>query len=75
MTAVRRLLARVKAGELAVAPGGGPDSAPLISARVGWLMSQRSERGVLQPAGEHGAVADDLDRRVIRRQPPDQHEQ
>jgi hypothetical protein len=37
MTAVRRLLTRVKAGELAVAPGGGPDSAPLISARVGWL--------------------------------------
>ena len=37
MTAVRRLLTRVKAGELAGAPGGGPDSAPLISARVGWL--------------------------------------
>jgi hypothetical protein len=37
MAAVRRLLSRVKAGELATAPGAGPDSAPLISARVGWL--------------------------------------
>jgi hypothetical protein len=37
MAAVERLLGRVKAGELAIAPGAGPGSAPLISARVGWL--------------------------------------
>lgn len=37
MAAVERLLGRVKAGELATAPGTGPGSAPLISARVGWL--------------------------------------
>jgi hypothetical protein len=37
MDAVDRLLDRVRAGELAAAPSGGPDSAPLISARVGWL--------------------------------------
>ena len=37
MAAVGRLLGRVKAGELATAPGAGPGSAPLISARVGWL--------------------------------------
>lgn len=37
MAAVDRLLGQVKAGELATAPGAGPGSAPLISARVGWL--------------------------------------
>jgi hypothetical protein len=37
MAAVSRLLSRVKAGELGTAPGSGPGSAPLISARVGWL--------------------------------------
>src|SRR5450755_4785872 len=37
MAAVERLLGQVKAGELATAPGAGPGSAPLISARVGWL--------------------------------------
>jgi hypothetical protein len=37
MAAVDRLLGRVKAGELATAPGNGAGSAPLISARVGWL--------------------------------------
>jgi hypothetical protein len=37
MAAVERLLDQVKAGELATAPGAGPGSAPLISARVGWL--------------------------------------
>ena len=37
MTSVQRLLGRVKAGELATAPGAAPGSAPLISARVGWL--------------------------------------
>jgi hypothetical protein len=37
MAAVARLLERVAAGELGVAPTGGPDSPPLVSARVGWL--------------------------------------
>jgi hypothetical protein len=37
MATVARLLAGVAAGELAVAPTGGPDSPPLVSARVGWL--------------------------------------
>jgi hypothetical protein len=37
MAAVQRLLGRVKAGELGTAPGASPGSAPLISARVGWL--------------------------------------
>jgi hypothetical protein len=37
MAAVERLLGRVKSGELAAGPDGGPGSGPLISARVGWL--------------------------------------
>jgi hypothetical protein len=37
MDTVDRLLDRVKKGELARGPDSGPDSAPLISARVGWL--------------------------------------
>jgi len=37
MSAAGRLLGRVKAGELATAPGNGAGGAPLISARVGWL--------------------------------------
>ena len=36
-TFVGRLLGRVKAGELGTAPDASPGSAPLISARVGWL--------------------------------------
>jgi hypothetical protein len=37
MAAVGRLLGRVKGGELGTAPDASPGSAPLISARVGWL--------------------------------------
>jgi hypothetical protein len=37
MDTVDRLLDRVKKGELARGPDSGPDSAPLISARIGWL--------------------------------------
>jgi hypothetical protein len=37
MATVDRLLDRVKAGELAAGPTAGPGSAPLISARIGWL--------------------------------------
>ena len=37
MAAVERLLAGVKACQLATAPDGGPGAAPLVSARVGWL--------------------------------------
>jgi hypothetical protein len=37
MATVARLLERVAAGELAVAPTGEPDSPPLVSARIGWL--------------------------------------
>jgi hypothetical protein len=37
MAAIGRLLSKVAAGELGNGPGAGPGSAPLISARVGWL--------------------------------------
>jgi hypothetical protein len=37
MDTVDRMLDRVKKGELARGPDSGPDSAPLISARIGWL--------------------------------------